>query len=122
MPYVNRAPVQDLNYPRDADVTVRWGVASVLGALVGLALLMFGGFADVGGEISDVRRELGELSAQIDARFDVLLENVSPRPAIPGAREGNGGRRDFAPTGSAAPGRPPAYSAPPPRSPVSARR
>ena len=86
---------------RDADVTVRWGVALVLGALVALALLMFGGFADVRGEIADVRgeitdvrgeiadvrRELGELSAQIDARFDALLESLAA-PADNAGTEG----------------------------------
>ena len=68
--HAERAADQTHARVRDVDRWIRWGIALVLGAILGLALLMLGLFGDLRGEIaagqveieaeiSNVREELG---------------------------------------------------------------
>ena len=65
---------------RDVDRWIRWGIALVLGAILGLALLMLGLFGDLRGEIAagqvEIEAEISNVRDEITNLRDEIRQAV----------------------------------------------
>lgn len=74
--HAERAADQTDARARDVDRWIRWGIALVLGAVLGLALLMLGLFNDLRGEIVTVQAEIASVREELGADITSLRNEI----------------------------------------------